>query len=313
MNFSTMEYFIALAEERSFTRAAERLMVTQQTLSAHIASVERELGVKLVNRTVPLTLTYAGQVLLTYARRFEADRRAMMQEFADIVGDRHGLLAIGIGSTRGHMLLPQAIASFRARRPGVDVHIVEGENDEIIEALRAGRIDMAVATLPRGMAGVEVRSLWREQLVMLVSKALLRNIYGTEGEARAEKASREHSMVPLAECPLLMLGRRDQEGELSHRLVERSGIDAHIAVMSENSETLIELAMQGVGACFVDWGIVRAMLDQTELEDMCIVDLGHDALIDVQVAWRSSGHVWSVIVDFAEQLARQVSGQERRS
>ena len=65
MNFSSMEYFIALAEERSFTRAAQRLMVTQQTLSAHIAGIERELGVRLVNRKVPLTLTYAGDGLLS--------------------------------------------------------------------------------------------------------------------------------------------------------------------------------------------------------------------------------------------------------
>ena len=61
MNFQTMDYFIALAEERSFTKAAERLNVTQQTLSAHIASVERDLGVRLVVRRVPLELTYAGE------------------------------------------------------------------------------------------------------------------------------------------------------------------------------------------------------------------------------------------------------------
>ena len=108
MNFSSMEYFIALAEERSFTRAAQRLMVTQQTLSAHIAGIERELGVRLVNRKVPLTLTYAGEVLLSYARRFETDRRAMEQEFADIAGDAQGLLGVGIASTRGRLLMPRA-------------------------------------------------------------------------------------------------------------------------------------------------------------------------------------------------------------
>ena len=67
MNLNSMEYFIALVEERSFTRAAERLNITQQTLSAHVAGLERELRVRLVNRKVPLTLTYAGEVLLRYA------------------------------------------------------------------------------------------------------------------------------------------------------------------------------------------------------------------------------------------------------
>ena len=52
MNFSSMDYFIVLAEEQSFTQAARRLMMTQQSLSAHVANLERELGVRLVNRTV---------------------------------------------------------------------------------------------------------------------------------------------------------------------------------------------------------------------------------------------------------------------
>ena len=101
MNFSTMDYFVALAEEKSFTKAAERLSGTQQTLSAHIAGVEAELGVRLVNRKVPLTLTYAGDVFLGYARRFQALRRTMGQEFLDISRDERGLLGGGVASTRG--------------------------------------------------------------------------------------------------------------------------------------------------------------------------------------------------------------------
>ena len=77
MNLVTMDYFVALAEEKSFTRAAERLHVTQQTLSAHIAQTERELGSRLVNRKVPLTLTFAGERFLEYARSFQATRRVM--------------------------------------------------------------------------------------------------------------------------------------------------------------------------------------------------------------------------------------------
>ena len=66
MNFSSMEYFTVLARERSFTRAAEQLHITQQSLSAHIAGMEQELGCPLVVRRIPLELTYAGSVLLRY-------------------------------------------------------------------------------------------------------------------------------------------------------------------------------------------------------------------------------------------------------
>ena len=67
MNFSSMDYFVMVARERSFSRAAERLHITQQTLSAHIAGLEKELSTKLLVRSIPLELTYAGEVFLGYA------------------------------------------------------------------------------------------------------------------------------------------------------------------------------------------------------------------------------------------------------
>lgn len=305
-----MEYFIALAEERSFTRAAQRLMVTQQTLSAHVAGIERELGVRLVNRKVPLTLTYAGEVLLTYARRFETDRRAMEQEFADIAGDAQGLLAVGIASTRGRLLMPRAISVFRERKPGVRVRIDEAENEELVEALREGRVDMAVATVPSSASGLEVRLLRTEQIVLLASWTLLRTLYGEHCEAVVDEVSRTGSLAPLKGCPFLLLGRHDEPGDLSRRLLEQAGLETEATVLSSNSETLVELAMRHVGATFVPIDLAQAMVGSGETRAMCVMDLGPSARIDIHVAWRSSSHVWSVIEDFADLLAEQVAADE---
>ena len=306
MNFSSMEYFIALAEERSFTRAAQRLMVTQQTLSAHIAGIERELGVRLVNRKVPLTLTYAGQVLLGYARRIETDRRAMEQEFADIAGDAQGLLGVGIASTRGRLLMPRAIAAFHRLKPGVRVLIDEEENEEVVEALREGRVDIAVATVPTNISGLEVRLLRTEQIVLLVSWKLLRTLYGEEARQVAEEVVRKGSLAPLKGCPFLLLGRHDEPGELSRRLLDAAGLEGDPVVVSSNSETLVELALRDAGATFVPYDLARAMIGDGESTEMCIMNLGPSAQIDIHLAWRSSRHVWSVIEDFADLLTAQV-------
>ena len=306
MNFSSMEYFIALAEERSFTRAARRLMVTQQTLSAHIAGIERELGVRLVNRKVPLTLTYAGEVLLGYARRIETDRRSMEQEFADIAGDAEGLLGVGIASTRGRLLMPRAIAEFRERKPGVRVQIEEEENEELVEALREGRVDMAVATFPANIAGLEVRLLRTEQIVLLASWSLLRSLYGEEARQVTEEVVRKGSLAPLQDCPFLLLRRHDEPGDLSRRLLMTAGLEGEATVLSSNSETLVELAKRSVGATFVPHDLARAMVGDGEGHDMCVMNLGPSARIDIHVAWRQSSHVWSVITDFADLLKEQV-------
>ena len=73
MNFDSLEYFTVLARERNFTRAAEALHITQQSLSSHIAALEKELNCPLVVRHVPLELTYAGQTFLRYAEASRAE------------------------------------------------------------------------------------------------------------------------------------------------------------------------------------------------------------------------------------------------
>lgn len=313
MNFSSMEYFIALAEERSFTQAARRLMVTQQTLSAHIAGIERELGVRLVNRKVPLTLTYAGERLLGHARRIETDRRALEQEFADIAGDAQGLLSVGITATRGRLLMPRAIAAFRERKPGVRVRITEEENDELVAALREGRIDMVVATVPEAKSGLEVRLLRTEQIVLIVSWALLREIYGERAREVSELVVRRRSLEPLKGCPMLLLGRHDEPGDLSRSLLAEAGIEVEPAVLSSNSETLVELATRGVGATFVPYDLAQTMVGDGSEQGMCVMNLGPAARIDIHLAWRSSSHVWSVIEDFARLLEQQAGSDGARA
>ena len=309
MNLVTMDYFIALAEERSFTRAAGRLLVTQQTLSAHIAGVERELGVKLVNRTVPLTLTYAGEEFLRYARRFQSERRALEQEFADIAGNARGLLAIGVASTRGRLLMPTAIAAFDATHPGVGIQLEEEENDRLVDLLREGAVDMIVATVPKGVSGVVVRPLREERVVLLVAESLLDRLYGDGAEATVEAVEQSGSLAALAELPYLLLGKGDEPGDLSRTLLERSGIRPEARVMSTNSETLVDLAVRGVGACFVPKDLASAMMGREGAKGLRAISLGDDAIIPIHVAWRSSEHVWSVIESFADLLA-ELFGEE---
>ncbi len=92
MNFLSMQYFSMVAREKSFTKAAAKLYITQQTLSAHIAAIEKELGCQLIIRRVPLELTYAGQIFLKYAVDIQKKYENMEYEFKDIVQEDKGKL-----------------------------------------------------------------------------------------------------------------------------------------------------------------------------------------------------------------------------
>lgn len=313
MNFQTIDYFIAVADERSFTKAAERLHVSQQTVSANIAAAERELGVKLLERSVPLRLTYAGEQFLAYAIKIAADRRAMGQELRDIAKNESGRLRVGVTATRGHIIMPRAIAMFQRAHPGISIALFEGENDELTEVLGEGRLDMVVATVQKDSPGLVVRELFREEVVLLVSQALLERLYGLRAGDVVARVEKSGDLLPLADCPFLMMGEKDVPGEYSRRALARAGVKPNVRVMSTNSETLMALALRGVGACFVPSELVATSFADPEASGMRVIRLGAEMSYPLSVAWRDSEHTWSMISAFYHVLSEQFSDGSRVS
>ena len=149
MNFSSMDYFIMTARERSFSRAAERLHITQQTLSAHIAKLEQELGTKLLVRNIPLELTYAGEVFLEYAMDFQRRASSLEREFQDITKNQRGLLRIGINYTRGDIIIPPLLLRFQQEYPNIAVRLVGEINTNLCALLETWPSPHFRSRLPR--------------------------------------------------------------------------------------------------------------------------------------------------------------------
>ena len=173
MNFSSMDYFVMVARERSFSRAAERLHITQQTLSAHIAKLEGELGAKLLVRSIPLELTYAGEVFLEYALDFQRRASSLEREFQDITENQRGLLRIGINYTRGDIVIPPLLIRFQQEYPNIAIRLVGEINTNLSALLENGEIDLAIAPLPVVPPAVQTEDFYQEEYVLVVSKALL--------------------------------------------------------------------------------------------------------------------------------------------
>ena len=140
MNFSSMETFHNIGTRAELQKAAEQLHITQQSLSSHIAGLEKELGCQLLVRHIPLELTYAGEVFLRYAGSFQDTQTAMLREFGDISQNQKGILRVGAAPTRGRVLLPQAIASFQKIFPEIRVELTEGANDSLCRLLQQGKL-----------------------------------------------------------------------------------------------------------------------------------------------------------------------------
>jgi len=169
MELRRLRYFVAVAEELHFRRAAERLHLAQPALSQQVRKLELELGVELLHRTKRgVALTAAGTVFLEEARRLlrHADEAARTARNAR--SGAAGRLRLGYLADAVPAVLPRAIAAFAARHPGVEVVPETAPPRRAIEDVRAGRLDVAVVGLPLPTAGLNVVPLAVESTVVAV-------------------------------------------------------------------------------------------------------------------------------------------------
>ncbi|MEG3630156.1 LysR family transcriptional regulator [Streptomyces poriticola] len=146
MELRHLRHFVAVAEDRHFTRAAERLLVSQSGLSASVRALERELGTPLFVRTTRrVTLTEAGRALLGEARRILAQVRSAHEAVAAVQGVLRGTLSLGTEQCIAGVPVARLLAAFRQRHPDVEIRLRQAGSDELAEEVAAGRLDLAFA------------------------------------------------------------------------------------------------------------------------------------------------------------------------
>jgi DNA-binding transcriptional LysR family regulator len=146
MELRHLQHFVAVAEDQHFTRAAERLMVSQSGLSASIRALERELRAPLFVRTTRrVTLTEAGRALLAEAERILSQVRAAHEAVAAVQGVLRGTLALGTEQCIAGVHVARLLAAFRGRHPDVEIRLRQAGSGALAEEVAAGRLDLAFA------------------------------------------------------------------------------------------------------------------------------------------------------------------------
>ncbi|MFJ4930671.1 LysR family transcriptional regulator [Streptomyces sp. NPDC088736] len=172
MQFQQLQYFVAVAETRHFTRAAELVHVAQPSLSQQIKSLERELGADLFLRARGnITLTDAGEALLPLARRILADADTARHEVQELAQLRSGRIRLGATPSVCTGLLPDVLRAFHDRYPGIRLLIEEGGSHDLVRELARGALDLAlvVLPLPTPSPALTTVELLREDLVVVSS------------------------------------------------------------------------------------------------------------------------------------------------
>ncbi len=304
MNFDSLEYFSVLARQRSFTRAAESLHITQQSLSSHIAGLEKELNCQLVVRRIPLELTYAGQTFLSYAEELRRTQHAMQQEFCDISKNQKGELRVGIAFTRGRAVMPRLIASFQQKYPNVGVTLIEDSNDALQKLLADGDIDLAVAHFSKAPQEVELRDFYEEHIVLCLSDGLLTRC-GVDLAAH-ETELRSGDLRALRDCPFVLGHASDIGGRIGRELLRRSGVKPTVKATSENIETLLALCELGIGVCFSPENLIRTALSDAQIQRLHLLRFDSGASYPIRFGYLRRSYQWSVIEEFIRTAQAQV-------
>lgn len=214
-----LRYFPAVAETRSFTRAAERVHVSQPTLSHQVRQLEEQLGLVLFDRVAGrVGLTHAGEVLLPRARRVLAELENARRELGELHGLRRGLLRVGIMESVHASAIPEIVKRFAVAYPGVQLNCLELAVGEIEAGVEAGTLDLGIAFLPPGRPTLEGERLCTEELVAVAP--------ADHPLARRKRLS----VRELAASPLVLLAGGCYTGRMIHEAFRTAGVRPRVQV-----------------------------------------------------------------------------------
>jgi DNA-binding transcriptional LysR family regulator len=256
---SQIRCFVAVAEELHFSRAAERLNMTQPPLSRQIRLLEHHVGVQLLTRNSrTVRLTAAGRAFFPDAARILRVAEEAATTARRVAKGEQGTLAIGFTSASGYSLLPEVVRRLRERSPGISLTLKELVSTAQVEALDAGLLDIGLMR-PHGLHG-ELES------VLLSSEALMLAI--PEGEAG------QWPLAPTLAClhrkPFVMYSPYEARPfyQMLSRRFDREGIVPDIVEHIGQVHTMLALVSAGVGAALVAAGGQRLQFPGTILRQV---------------------------------------------
>lgn len=250
INFLNLEYFLAAAEELNITRAARRLYISQQSLSNHISNLEKEFDVQLFNRTTPLTLTYAGRALKQRAKQLLELKDETYRELADIKDFTTGQISIGVSHTRGRFLLPAILPVYKEKFPNIELHLVEGNSSELSTYLIRGDIDLIIDLLPFKAENVEIVPICEEEILLVVPDQILDHYFPGRQEEVQALLENNADVNLLKDCPYLLINKGNRVRTIADEIFEDAQLTPHIILETENIETVLALALKGMGITF---------------------------------------------------------------
>ena len=254
MDIRQLEMFLAVAEEGGFTRAGERLHVSQSAISRQIGLLERELGGPLFHREGRrVSLTHPGEILVGSVYNLFREMQQLVEQLADVHELRRGRLRLAGGMSVCMYVLPRLLKKYRTRYPDVDVRVSTGSSEVIIRKLRAHEIDLALLTLPVIAKDLEVVPVLKEEMVVVTAP---RHPLARKRVVDAREIGR---------FPLILYESGSRTRETIENFLREENVSADVAMETENAEIIKAMVGSGIGITVLSHAAVAADLRHKRL------------------------------------------------
>ncbi len=257
MNFRQLELFIAISDTGSFSRGAEAVLLTQSTVSQHMAALENELGTELFDRLGRgVVLTAGGEKFLVHARRILAERDILRQSMASFQGLENTLLKIGASNIPANYLIPPVLPALKQKHPGITITMLTGDSREMIAFLEKAEIELAVVGSCLSTKKVEFFPLVADSLVLIVG-------------SNHRWANRDSlSLAELISEPFVVREEGSGSGQALYDALSHRGLNpAELTVGARlgSNEAVLQAVAEGFGCAFVSELSVSRNLGAGEL------------------------------------------------
>lgn len=256
MLFKNYEYFLAITESQNLSQAAEKLFISQPSLSKYLKRLEENLNVELFDHhSSPLKLTYAGERYLEYIGKVSALDKQLQKEFSDIRIQERGKLTLGLAIWRSSCMLPQFLPVFSSRYPNIEIQVVEGKSAFLVNELLKDRLDICIMNpLPSlDYKSLDYEVIRNEKILLAVHKdhPVLTSLY-PEGVSQPAGDSYPAFDISAIENEQFFLTKSGQNLTITiSSFFSRHHMHPGRIFETENLSTAINLAAAGMGFTFI--------------------------------------------------------------
>lgn len=267
MDITSLYYFVETAKDLHITKTADRLYLSQQTLSNHIQRLEEYFGVPLLYRKPVLSLTCAGEYVLEFCKTVERENINLQDILTDIEHQEKGFLRVGASLARAKYCLPRVLPEFSARYPNVEIRYTDALSSKLEPMILNGELDFAIVLSDSTNPSLIRHELLRDQVYLFVSDRLLDTYYQEGKEALKEQALNGAHVEHFARLPFALPDNR--LGETIRACFNEAGFTPRTYMRSSHSSLVLPLCSMGLAACFIT--------------HMCLVDWKEQIAEDVNI------------------------------